>query len=116
MNSRKKYVDICLEFQDCFLDYPFDDPNWAAVRHKSNRKVYAFIFEHNNQLCINLKNDPQWWSFWRSTYSWVLPAYHMNKEHWSTIIAELSDENELRRLISESYNLTLPRRKNEPKT
>mgnify|MGYP002421783608 CR=1 FL=1 len=35
------------------------------------------------------------------------PAYHMNKEHWNTIIVdEKVDENLVKELIEQSYQLT----------
>lgn len=42
----------------------------------------------------------------------ILPAYHMNKKHWITILLESGfAEKELRDLLMESYRLT-QRRKN----
>ena len=45
----------------------------------------------------------------------ILPAYHMNKKHWITILLE-SDfaEKELRDLLMESYRLTQGRKKRVP--
>ncbi len=45
----------------------------------------------------------------------ILPAYHMNKKHWITILLESGfAEKELRALLMESYRLTQSRRKRVP--
>ena len=37
----------------------------------------------------------------------LIPAYHMNKEHWNTIIVdEKVDNNLVKELIEQSYQLT----------
>ena len=38
---------------------------------------------------------------------YIIPAYHMNKEHWNTIIIdEKVDEDLVKELIEQSYQLT----------
>ena len=55
---------------------------------------------------MNVKVHLEWRDFWRRVYPAVQPAYHQNKEHWNTIILDGSiPEEELRRMISESYSL-----------
>ena len=55
---------------------------------------------------LNVKVHPEWRDFWRRVYPAVQPAYQQNKEHWNTIILDGSiPEEELRRMISESYSL-----------
>ena len=55
---------------------------------------------------LNVKVHLEWRDFWRRVYPAVQPAYHQNKEHWNTIILDGSiPEEELRRMISESYSL-----------
>ena len=42
-----------------------------------------------------------------NTYDYIIPAYHMNKEHWNTIIIdEKVDEYLVKELIEQSYQLT----------
>lgn len=41
----------------------------------------------------------------------MVPAYHMNKRHWISIILDGSmSEEQVFQLIAESYALTLPKR------
>ena len=55
---------------------------------------------------LNVKADPEWRDFWRSAYSSVIAGYHQNKEHWNTIILDGTiPDKEIRRMISESYDL-----------
>lgn len=107
MTERKEAAGYCLTLKDTYEDYPFHDPNWTVMRHKKSRKVFALIFERNGQIWINVKCDPEWRDFWRETYSSVVPAYHMNKEHWNSIILDKTvPVEEIRRMIAESYDLT----------
>lgn len=45
----------------------------------------------------------------REHYDAVQPAYHMNKRHWSDLYIERLDENFIKELITESYQLVLSR-------
>ena len=111
MLTRKEAVEACLALPGTYEDQPFDDLNWTCMRHSSNKKIFAMIFEHEGRIWLNIKNDPAWGDFWRREYSSVVPAYHMNKLHWSSIILDGSvDEDVIRRIISDSYDLTAPRR------
>ena len=61
----------------------------------------------NNKLYLNVKTDPNYSDILRNTYDYIIPAYHMNKEHWNTIIIdEKVDEDLVKELIEQSYKLT----------
>ncbi len=107
--DRKEIIDYCLSFDNVYEDYPFDD-NWAALRHTLNKKVFAFVYERNNKLFINLKCDPVQSEFLRSSFEAVTSAYHMNKLHWNTVDLTCSIlESILYNMIMISYNLTKPK-------
>lgn len=56
---------------------------------------------------INVKTDPNFSDLLRKTYSYIIPACHMNKEHWNTIVlAEEVDSELIKELIKQSYELT----------
>ena len=77
------------------------------MRHTKNKKIFAFIYERNGCTWINVKVDPEWRDFWRNTFSAVIPAYHMNKTHWNSIILNGTiPEEDIKRMIGESYDLT----------
>ncbi len=101
------YINKCLEFENVYLDYPFDRGEWAAIRHNDNKKIFALIYYRNGNICINFKNTPEWAVFWRESFEAVSPAYHMNKEHWSTvIIGKDADEYQIMQMLRDSYMLT----------
>lgn len=112
MTTRKEAAAWCLTLKDVYEDYPFHDPNWCVIRHRSSRKVFVWIFDRDGYVWINVKCEPGWRDFWRQTYASVVPAYHLNKEHWNSIILDGTvPEAEIQRMISESYDLTAPKKK-----
>ncbi len=107
MKSRKDAVEFCLKFPDSYEDYPFKDHNWTVIRHKSNNKIFAWIFERNGHIWINLKARPEWCDLWRNTYASVIPGYHLNKNHWNSVILDDSvPEDKIEIMIADSYELT----------
>lgn len=107
MKERKEAAAFCLTLENVFEDMPFHDPNWVVIRHKGNRKVFAWIFEKDNYIWINVKCDPEWRELWRNTYRSVLPGWHLNKEHWNSIILDGTvPDADIKRMIEESYDLT----------
>jgi predicted DNA-binding protein (MmcQ/YjbR family) len=112
MITRQDAIDFCLTLMSTYEDYPFDDDNWTVMRHKGNKKVFAWIFEREGHIWINVKGKPEWNDFLRRSFNSVLPAYHLNKTHWNSIILDGSvpDEN-ICDMITESYELTKPKRK-----
>ena len=114
--KRQELIDYCLDFPAAYEDYPFDDITdagaWTVMRHKTNKKSFAFIYERNGKLCINLKCDPFEADFLRQVYADVTPAYHMNKVHWNTVtLGGDVPEGDLQRMIERSYDLIKPKLK-----
>lgn len=109
--NKKDMISLCLQLGGCYVDYPFDDV-WAAIRHRESRKTFAFVYEHEGNLCANIKCEPMYGEFLRSVYTGVKPAYHMNKVHWNTVLLN-SDVplQELKEMVNKSYELTKPKRK-----
>ncbi len=113
--TRRELIDYCLTYPDAYEDYPFGAfdgaPDfWAVMRHKGNKKSFAFIYERAG-LCINLKCEPLCADFLRRAYPGVTPAYHMNKVHWNTVYPNAVPEDALRQMIDNSHQLTLPKGK-----
>lgn len=107
MKMREEAIDYCLSLENTYEDYPFRDKNWTLMRHKDNRKVFAWIFEKEEHIWINLKCEPGWRDFWHQLYSSVVPAYHLNKDHWNSIILDGTiPEEEIYEMIRKSYHLT----------
>lgn len=98
-------------------DYPWvKHPNYAVLRHEGYGKWYGLIMNvsriklgltgEGSVEILNLKCDPELNSLLRSQQG-VLPAYHMNKEHWITIVLNSPfPKEDLYNLINLSYDLT----------
>lgn len=53
-----------------------------------------------------MKVDPEWRDFFRNAYESVIPGYHLNKEHWNTIIIDGTiPDSEIKKMIEESYRI-----------
>lgn len=106
MQTRAEVIKYCMTFPGVTEDYPFHDANWTCMRIQKNRRIFAWIYERNDCVWVNVKCDPQWRDFFRNTFSAVVPAYHMNKEHWNSIILDGTiPEMDIKRMIAESYDL-----------
>lgn len=98
-------------------DYPWlKYPDYAVLRHNKDGKWYGVIMnvpaiklglpDEGRVDIINLKCNPELISLLRSQQG-VLPAYHMNKEHWITIVLDSPfPKDEIYDLINGSYHLT----------
>ena len=90
-------------------------PLYAVLKH-SNNKWYGIIMnvpkekiglEGKKEIdIINVKCSPEMIGSLRMSKGF-LPAYHMNKEHWITILLDGSvDKTKIKHLIDLSYDLT----------
>lgn len=106
--NREDVIKYCLELPEVYEDYPFPEDNISAtMKHKKNNKWFALLMEVDGKEYLNIKTNPEYSELLRKTYDYIIPAYHMNKEHWNTII--LSDECDrelVEELLEQSYNLT----------
>ena len=106
MKTRDEVISFGLSFPDTYTDTPFRDTNWQLVREKTTKKAFLWTYERDGRININVKVDPEWRDFWRSTYESVIPAYHQNKEKWNTVILDGSiPDKDIKRMIAESYDL-----------
>ena len=113
MRTREEAIACCMQLADVYEDYPFHDENWTVMRHRKNKKIFACVFQRQGCIWINVKCGPGWREFWRQKYEAVIPAYHMNKEHWNSILLNGTGyESDIRDMIGESYRLTAPKEKN----
>ena len=106
MFTREEALKLGLSFQDTYEERPFHDQTWQLVRVKESKKAFLWIYERNGYINLNVKADPEWRDFWRSTYASVIPGWQQNKDHWNTIILDGTvPEQEIQRMIAESYDL-----------
>ena len=106
MMTREEALAYGMSFDNVYEEKPFRDPNWQLVRIKGSKKTFLWIYEREGYINLNVKVNPEWRDFWRSTYESVTAGYHLNKEHWNTIILDGTiPEEEIKRMIAESYDL-----------
>ena len=105
--TREEVLEYGLTFPFTYQEAPFHDPNWQLVRVKGSKKAFLWTYEKDGYLNINVKADVQWRDFWRSAYPGsVVAGYHLNKEHWNTLILDGTiPEEDVKRMIAESYDL-----------
>ncbi|MDX0312575.1 MmcQ/YjbR family DNA-binding protein [Sinorhizobium meliloti] len=98
-------------------DYPFDKyPHYAVLRHPDDDKWFGLVMDvskdklgldgEGNVDIIDVKCHPQKVDDLKSKPGFR-PAYHMNKEHWLTVLLDGSvSRKEVFALLNESYDLT----------
>lgn len=109
MTTRKEAMAFGLSLPGTFPDAPFHDDNWTLVRRRDNRRAFLWVYVREGALYMNVKVTPEMGVIWRGAYEAILPAYHMNKEHWITVQLNGSLPDGLpQTLIEDSYLLTAP--------
>ena len=105
--NKEEIIKYCLTLENTYKDCPFpDDFESVTMKHLKNKKWFALIMNVNNKLYLNVKTDPNYSDILRNTYDYIIPAYHMNKEHWNTIIIdEKVDEDLVKELIEQNMVL-----------
>ncbi len=117
--TRKEVFDWCTQKYDTKPDYPWNDGN-AVLRHSDNNKWYGVILEVGRDKLglsgegevdvLNLKCEPMLIGSLRAQKGY-LPAYHMNKENWISILLDGSvPEEEIKKLIDLSHRMTKPKK------
>jgi predicted DNA-binding protein (MmcQ/YjbR family) len=101
--DHKTVEEYVLSMPGARLEYPFGEK--TAV-YKAGDKMFALIVEGSDPVRISLKCDPKLSEILRERFETVMPGYHLNKNHWNTIIltGQLSWD-EAKALILHSYNL-----------
>ncbi len=86
-------------------EFPFGP---EAMVFKVMGKMFALVGHAQTPLRVSLKCDPDLAIALRMAYEAVTPAYHMNKQHWNTVLLDgtLPDE-EIVSMIDDSYDLVV---------
>jgi len=109
MIAHKEFEQYLLSFPNSWLDFPFGEGTSVyKVGHKETGegKIFAIIADDSHPLQVSLKCDPLLAKNLREKYESVMPGYHLNKNHWNTIVCsgQLEDD-EIKDLARLSYNL-----------
>lgn len=78
---------------------------WETYYFDIMGKMFGIV--HDN--VITLKNDPVINTELRDQFPFIIPGYHMNKQHWNSIIVDKNDfsEDGIKKLIHDSYDLVV---------
>lgn len=69
-------------------------------------KIFLLSGIDSRPVQFNAKCDPEKAIELRENYPCVLPGYHMNKQHWNTIICDgFVSDKQIQEWIDDSYNL-----------
>lgn len=114
---RDEIINYAKEKYDTIAEYPWArDPESAVLRHDDNRKWYGLVMTLKGKSLglmdrdyvdiINLKGEPEFISFLRGEKGY-LPAYHMNKSKWITILLDGTVKMDtITSLLDTSFELT----------
>jgi predicted DNA-binding protein (MmcQ/YjbR family) len=105
--------ELCAEimaFPETREEQPFGP---GALVYKVRGKMFALVAPENPPS-VSLKCNPILATMLRDTYPAVTAGYHLNKQHWNTVVVDGSvPESELLEWITHSYDLVvkgLPKR------
>lgn len=121
--EKESIIDFACALPGAVLDMPFEDDFETTVfRHGEGGRWFGLLMRVDKKRVglegegkadvLNLKCDPEEGFIVREMYEGIIPAYHMNKRHWISVI--LGGDVPLdftERLIENSYDLTQKKRK-----
>ena len=97
--------EYCLSKESVTESFPFDE---VTLVFKVLNKMFLLTNLDGN-LSINVKCNPEKALELRASYpDTVLPAFHMNKKHWNTIIMNsIMEDEKIKQWIDHSYELVV---------
>ncbi|AYG01265.1 MmcQ/YjbR family DNA-binding protein [Lactococcus allomyrinae] len=114
--TKEELIKLGLSLGATYLDFPFSQNSraidYAVLRHLKNKKIFAIIYERNENLIVALKQNPEISQELREFFVDVTPAFHMNKTHWNDVRlgGDVPDDT-IQKMIENSYDLIKPKRK-----
>ena len=114
--TKQSFFSYCYNQYKTTPDYPFDDDlETAVLRHADNRKWYALVmkvprrkfgFESDAVIdVVNLKLPTEMFGSFGATDG-VYPAYHMNKQHWISVLLPDAPDELVQFLVNVSFEAT----------
>ena len=121
--ERENIINFALSLEGAAADKPFpEDFDTTVLRHTDTGKWFGIIMHISGNKVglspdikvdvMNVKCKPEDTFTAREISSGILPAYHMNKKHWISILLNGTVEMELTEaLLENSYELTKKKRR-----
>lgn len=130
--NREELFDYVKKTYDTLPDYPWrEEPDYAVLRHGDDQKWYGLVmYLQRSKLglpmgttgnpkedtwidVLNVKVDPALAELLRETPG-IRPAYHMNRQHWITILLDGSCPDDLiLDLLDDSFAMTASKKEKE---
>lgn len=106
--------EYCLDKPGAEETLPFGPD---TLVYKVNGKIFLLTGFDSHPLQFNVKCDPDKAIELREAYpQHVLPGYHMNKQHWNTVIADGKIPlRQIKEYIDDSYRLVVGRQPSKKK-
>ncbi len=116
--TKEEIIEYALSLPGGAADNPFSgDFESVVLRHSGSGRWFGLLFAapahsigrqgDDPVWLLNLKSDPEDSFVLREVYPWVIPAYHMSKVHWISVILDQNPpEDTICELIGKSYDLT----------
>ncbi len=120
MITREEILKYTENFPAASYDYPFEGDFFTAVLRNGKSKWFGILMRApenyfksvgaeipENREILNVKCPTDLSPFLKARYKGILPAYHMNKKHWLTVVLQ-SDipAGDVFKLLELSYDLT----------
>ena len=98
----ESFTEYCLAKKGVTESFPFGGD---TLVFKVMGKMFALTGLDAESFSINLKCDSEQITYLRAKYPAVQPGYHMNKQHWNTVMVDGSiPEKEVKAMIDHSYD------------
>ena len=119
--TKQDFLDYCLDTYGISPDYPFeDDFETAVLRHSDTRKWFALVMNIPRRKLgldsdeyadvVNLKMPMEMFGSFDAADG-VYPAYHMNKQHWVSVLLPAAPTDVVQFLTNASFEITKDKRK-----
>jgi predicted DNA-binding protein (MmcQ/YjbR family) len=100
----EEFREYCLSKKGVTESFPFDE---TTLVFKVMGKMFA-LTDTEDDFSMNLKCDPERAIELRERYHSVKPGYHMNKNHWNTVVPDGSvTDGVIKSWIDHSYDLVV---------
>lgn len=105
MFDLEKFREHCLKKKGVTEEFPFGDD---TLVYKVMGKMFALAGLEAEDFSFNIKCAAEKINDIRAKYPAVQPGYHMNKNHWNTVMVDGTiSSKELKTMIDESYELVV---------
>ncbi len=102
-------IEYCKNKPGSVEECPFED---EVVVFKISNKMFSLITNRDQNLCVNLKCDPEIAIGIRNEFPAVTEGHLINKKHWNNIsIDGTMPHQEIYKLIDFSYDLVFSKLK-----